>query len=187
MPCISKSDWTDAGLIASAAATWPSHDWGHWHSYAGGKLASKSTTGIPRAVQLILDQMATIPVKQLLGVDCFPDLEYLHGAGMHWLSDGLDLGLHLDTERHPVLPWKREATALVYLDTCISGGELDLTDASGRVSQRISPVANKLVLFTTPGQWHRVNKCTSNRRSICLFFWSICGDEFVGGEHATFR
>jgi hypothetical protein len=192
---IVQDKYLSRGLVEAARATWPSPDWGHWITYGSGKLASKSPYQLPRACDLILSQLAECPVGRVLyGLNSnrptiFPDLEYLHGAGLHQMLPGHDLGLHLDTERHPNKPWKREATAILYLDSmedCEHRGELDLTDASGNLEKRIEPEVNRLVVFSTPGQWHRVNKCDSMRRSICLFFWSVCSDDFVGGTRANF-
>lgn len=183
------------GLIESARATWPKESWPYWHQYENAKLASRSPyRGIfefPKAVELILAQLAEIAVAQLLfkyepaPPRLFPDVEFLHGAGMHQMKAGTSLGLHKDTDRHPSKPWKREATALLYLDDC-EGGELDLTDASGKLQKRIGPVRNRLVLFATPAQWHRVNETLGTRRSVCLFFWSICDDGFEGDRRAVF-
>jgi Rps23 Pro-64 3,4-dihydroxylase Tpa1-like proline 4-hydroxylase len=133
-----------------------------------------------------LEQLAEFPLDRLQLDRAFPDLEYLHGAGMHQLSAGESLGRHLDTERHPILPWKREATAIIYLDTPESGGELVFTSDDGYVQKEIAPKENRLVLFKTSGQWHQVNKCESTRRSICLFFWSICDETFQGNQNAKF-
>lgn len=199
MPCVVRDNYISNGLIEAARATWPREDDGRWHLYDNGKRASKSRWNIPAAVEAILLQLAEIPVKDWLdqkfccpdiSESIFPDLEYLHGAGMHQLNRGATLGLHKDTERHPTLPWCREATAILYLDAQFGdewgSGELDLTDASGNLQQRIEPMPNRLVLFSTPAQYHRVNWCKSTRRSICLFFWSVCEESFDGERRAKF-
>ena len=188
MRVLVKDNMFSEHLIEAAKATWWPKTSGHWFTYGSGKQVTHGTENIPRAVWQLLYQMADVPVDQLLGRQgppCFPDVEFLHGSGMHQLDDGQHLGAHLDTERHPTLPWKREATAILYLDSC-EGGELDLTDCSLELQKRIEPVANRLVLFSTPAQWHRVNECRSLRRSICLFFWSICNDGFSGERRAKF-
>ncbi len=161
-------------LLRAVAANWLAPDSGHWHAYENGKLATKDPARLPTAARLLLGRMAELPVEKLLGVDeTFPDLEYLHGAGLHQMNAGGDLGLHTDSERHPLLPWRREISAVLYVDDA-AGGELELwTDPAGEMTDRIEARKNRLVLFTTPGQWHRVAKCRSTRRSLCLFFWSL--------------
>jgi len=166
------------GIIRSLAATWPAATSGHWHCYANGKLATKCPSSLPQAARIVLATMTALDTRALIGVDnAFPDVEHLHGAGLHQLTAGQDLGLHLDADRHPLLPWRREASAVLYLDSC-DGGELELCDSVGNVTDRVACQPNRLVLFATPGQWHRVAKVHSVRRSLCLFFWSI-------DQHAT--
>lgn len=160
------------GLVRALAETWLPPDSGHWHIYENGKRATKSPDHLPRAATALLDIMAGLDVESLVGCDnSFPDLEYLHGAGLHQIDAGGSLGLHLDSERHPLLPWRREASVVLYLDDC-DGGEIELCDATGAAVETIPTKANRLVMFSTPGQWHRVSTAKSLRRSLCLFFWS---------------
>ena len=180
MTHIVVDNFAPLGLIRSLAATWLPADSGHWHLYDNGKRATKDAAHIPRAGRALLEQMAAIDVEAAIGVaGAFPDLEYLHGAGLHQIDAGGLLGRHLDSERHPVLPWKREASAVLYVDDC-DGGELVIGD------ERIDVVQNRLVLFSTPGQWHRVAECRSIRRSVCLFFWRI-DNRIHGRTRANFE
>lgn len=159
-------------LVRSLTATWLPAESGFWHIYDNGKIATKDPLRLPVAAHALLQRMASIPIDQHLGLtDAFADLEYLHGAGLHQMPIGGTLGLHLDSERHPSLPWRREASAVLYLED-VDGGELELCNEAHEVVERIDAKANRLVLFRTPGQWHRVAECRSVRRSLCLFFWS---------------
>ena len=165
-------NFAPSGLVRALAETWLPRDSGHWHLYDNGKRATKDPERLPQAAKELLRIMSTIDVGSLLGPDdSFPDLEFLHGAGLHQIDSGGSLGLHLDSERHPLLPWRREASVVLYLDDC-DGGELELCDANGQQIEAIETKANRLVMFATPGQWHRVNECRSIRRSLCLFYWS---------------
>src|ERR1700733_721459 len=134
-------DYAPAGLIEAARATWDTYP--YWHQYPCGKRVSKcgcfnclkdiscnELRQFPRAIEALIYQMSTLPIRRLfnLNVPVFPDLEYMHGAGMHELNAGVSLALHKDTDRHPCYQWKREETAILYLDTHDSGGELDFTD-----------------------------------------------------------
>jgi len=166
-------------LVRALAASWLPLDSGHWHLYANGKRCTKDAGRLPLVANLLLHQMAAAYIG-----DGFPDLEYRHGAGLHDMQPGASLGLHLDSERHPLRPWRREASAVLYLDDA-DGGSLEMCHADGSVIQTIDSKANRLVLFYTPGQWHRVTQCHSQRRSLCLFFWSLT-DQPTGATAATF-
>lgn len=179
------NDFAPIELVNALLATWTPAESGFWHVYNNGKRATKDPSRIPAAGRLLLNRMAGIPIQKWTNIPgIFPDLEYCHGAGMHEIPAGGDLGLHLDTERHPSLPWRREASAVLYLEDC-DGGTLDFCQEDGTLIQSIEAKQNRLAVFTTPGCWHRVSKCNSVRRSLCLFFWSV-GD---GGQAttATFR
>lgn len=170
-------DFAPVGLIRALKATWLPADSGHWHCYDNGKRATKDPSRLPVAAHALLGKMAELSIYDLLGVpDCFPDLEFLHGAGLHEMPIGGTLGTHVDSERHPLRPWCREASAVLYLDDA-DGGTLELCgDTHGGDAERVDAKANRLVMFTTPGQWHRVTECQSVRRSLCLFFWSLRTD-----------
>lgn len=182
MPALVVDDFVSSSLVRALQATWLDANSGHWHVYDNGKKASKDPCRLPVAANVILSYMASYPISSVLNIsDTFPDLEYLHGAGLHEMPSGGCLGAHLDSMHHPTKPWKREASLILYLDD-VDGGELELLDsANGNVTQSIQSKSNRLVMFPTQNQWHRVNKCNSVRRSLCLFFWSIMKE----GEEKT--
>jgi len=168
-----EQDVISKGLIEAAKATWPNQNNGQWHAYDNGKLVSKTSGIFSSAVKLIIPEM--IKWVDSLGItgESFPDIEYFHGAGLHQMGPGNYLGLHTDCEFHPLLPWKREWSIILYLDDC-EGGELDIVNEDGTVAARIPSKCNTLAMFSTPNQLHRVNETKNLRRTICLFYWSIC-------------
>lgn len=172
-------DWTDVSLIDRAIKSWPSCEWNGWHCYENGKKASKPGFRIPAACQTLIDRISDIDLGEL-----FPD-RGLHGAGLHQMEAGRKLGLHLDTERHPLYSWKREYSAILYLDNC-EGGELEFTDPSGKTLCSVVPCHNRIVLFATPSQWHRVRVTKSIRRALCVFFWSECQEVAGMASRAKF-
>lgn len=167
-------DFAPVGLIRALQATWLPESSGHWHCYDNGKRVTKDAARLPTAAKALLAKMAELPIDTILGVtEAFPDLEYLHGAGLHQMPVGGDLGLHTDSQRHPTQGWRREASAVLYVDD-VDGGALELcSDRKCTVVERVEAKANRLVVFTTPEQWHRVAECRSIRRGLCLFFWSL--------------
>ena len=189
MSLVVIDDFLSPGLLRAVAASWPQPMSPHWHAYHDQnsvKLASRSWDGMPHAAQAALAEMAKIDVDRLLGFDgSFPDLDGLNGAGLHSMSAGGKLGLHMDAECHPLRPWRRVASAVLYLDQC-EGGQLELCDTDGTVIRDIEPRFNRMALFACPGAWHRVAPCQSIRRSLCLFWWTEGQPEAVSARSATF-
>ncbi len=171
-----RDNWLPSGLLRSVAASWPDRSSTHWHSYGDRnsvKLASRSWGGIPEASRAALFELSKIDINEMLQIpDLFPDLDGLNGAGLHQMEAGGHLGLHVDAQSHPLKPWKRMASAVLYLDDC-EGGELEFCDEHGAVKTSIAPKFNRLALFACEGNWHRVAPCQSLRRSLCLFFWAM--------------
>lgn len=155
------------GLIRSAVASWPAESWPFWHRYTGDhgeKLATKDPSRLTEACRALVSLMAqrTPPDDH-----CFPDLD-LHAAGMHWIRNGGSLPLHTDAESHPLLPWTRRFSAVLFLESC-EGGELLIHDNGETKS--IEPRPNQLAIFPA-NMPHEVKKVTKgDRRTVSLFWW----------------
>ena len=118
------------------------------------------------------------------GGGMFDDTIRFHGSGIHQMQPGSSLGKHYDTIRHPTLNWKREATAILYVDDAV-GGELVMQCDDGSAAV-IKPMSGRLVFFTTPGNLHSVNRTETIRRSLSVFFWSHCEQSMQGSTSANF-
>jgi len=169
-------DWTNPEIARAAATEFPDDSWEHWHRYDDStalKFGTRDRLRIPPACLELLNQMNNISAGSLLGRDgLFPDFQY-HAGGMHLIPPGGFLGTHIDAQRHPQCGWKREASAVLFLneDWGDSGGELVL-ESSGKT---IPVEFNKLAVFRsgvdTP---HRVEQVTGQqcRKTLAVFFWS---------------
>ena len=105
-PHLILDDFAPSPMIRAAAKTWPGRCWEWWHKYDNEtalKLATMGRAPFPPAAQLLLDQMAMLDVSKLCP-DAFPDLSF-HAGGMHTLPPGGFLGLHKDSEIHPLTGW----------------------------------------------------------------------------------
>jgi hypothetical protein len=155
-------------LVSAAAANVPAADWPHWYRYSGAsgdKYATRDPGRLHASHWLLLNKMAEIEVP----TGEFPDLD-LHGAGLHWIPAGGRLPLHVDAQRHPLRPWRRTRTAILYLTAC-RGGELVLYDPGGKPIDRITPEPGILVMFPD-GIPHEVSEVVEGDRvSLALFFW----------------
>jgi hypothetical protein len=172
--------WADSETIKAIKAEWPDESWDHWHKYENGKLASKIFPNFSDRINAELQSIG----DNLKREGMFCDTIRFHGSGIHQMQPGSSLGKHYDTIRHPTLRWKREATAILYVDDAV-GGELVMQCDDGATAV-IAPKAGRLVFFTTPGNLHSVNRTETIRRSLSVFFWSYCESSTQGSTSATF-
>lgn len=173
-------DWAEPELIRAAEAEWPDDRWPFWHRYDNGKLATKDPLRFPPACAELVKRLLCLPIADLLGVEgTFGDWN-CHGGGLHALPPGGNLGLHLDSDHHPLTGWKRAANAVLYLNERWEpdwGGELELYDACrDHCVKRIAPRAGRLALFV-PGDaaWHAVapvSPAAQTRKTLAVFFWT---------------
>lgn len=165
-------NWAPDTLVRSAWMMWPPDDWPYWHRYGNGKLASKDFDRCPSPCQELLRRMLAIDVGHTLGVyGVFGDWT-LYGGGMHSMPIGSSLGMHLDSDHHPVTGWSRCANAVLTIGDACDGGEFVIDNGFDR--RTVRPNRNQLVLFE-PGDdtWHGVTPITSGRRlTLAVFFWS---------------
>lgn len=172
--------WADSETIEAIKSEWPDESWDHWHKYENGKFASKI---FPKFSARINDALQAIG-SEFNGGGMFDDTIRFHGSGIHQMQPGSSLGKHYDTIRHPTLNWKREATAILYVDDAV-GGELVMQCDDGSAAV-IKPMSGRLVFFTTPGNLHSVNRTETLRRSLSVFFWSHCEQSMQGSTSANF-
>lgn len=164
----------DCHCLVGARATVPELTWPHWHRYQGStadKYATVDASRIPAGVMRAIHQMAD-RLERLLPAGSFWDLD-LHGAGIHVLPAGGFLGRHLDAAMHPIRPWVRTTSAVLFLNRLEGpepGGELCL-EQSALV---VPPEANTAVVFDTAEEWHWVNRTAAtagDRITLALFGW----------------
>lgn len=160
-----------AELLRAALAEFPGEDWIHWHKYADEnslKYGTKDRLRIPPACWEVLRYLFAMPLGEMIGVHgSFPDVE-LHGAGLHLIPAGGRLGMHLDSDHHPLMGWKRMVSGVLFLERNI-GGELVMGN-----SRHIAPQFNRLVLFRCGNEsWHGVPIPPKvDRKTLSVFWWS---------------
>lgn len=160
-------------LLRSASASWPDTGWTGWHRYRGttaDKYGSLHASILPEACRAVVYQLA-LAVSELIG-DSFVDYD-LHAAGLHQIPPGGFLGRHLDAEFHPLRPWKRTHSIVLFLDDFEEhhGGELFLEP-----NIVIRPAFNRVAVFETENCWHQVRRTSLDapmRRTIALFAWNF--------------
>lgn len=174
-------------LVRSAAAVFPDQHWPFWHRYNGvtaNKFGSMDRVRIPQACQAVLDCMAIFAGNVLAHTRSFIDYD-LHAAGMHMIPPGGFLARHLDAERHPLRPWRRTHSIVMFLNEEWSpawGGELHIDEYGG-----IPPKFGRMVVFTTAENWHQVVPVSLKgdyRKTLALFAWE--SDKSAGGVPFAF-
>jgi len=175
-----------AAVLRSVSASWPSVDWNGWHRYKGftaDKYGLLHVSLLPEACREAIRLLA-ISVADMVE-DSFIDYD-LHAAGLHQIPPGGFLGRHQDAEKHPLRPWVRTHSIILFLDNFQKedGGSLVLEP-----DILITPEANMAVVFQTPNTWHYVQKTAETapmRRTLALFAWTeSCG--FEGATAARFE
>lgn len=186
-PRVIIDQWAPPELVRAAEAEWPDEHWPFWHRYENGKLASKDPLRYPPACAELVRRMLCLPIAELLGVEnAFGDWN-CHAAGLHAMPPGSSLGVHLDSDHHPITGWKRAANAVLYLNSEWRddwGGAFELWDATGQSClERVKPRFNRLVLFEPSDvSYHSVSKVTGpeTRKTLTVFFWRhVVGKEWM--------
>lgn len=159
-------------LLRAMQADWPGDDWPGWHCYADGKRASRMVSAAPDSIRNGLELLAIR--SPLFCEDSFPDLSF-YGAGLHEIPPNVGLGWHRDAARHPLKPWRRMETAILYLD---GGGSLIFR---GNDYATIEPSPGRSVVFLPDAdQEHSVKPSDQRRRSVAVFFYVV--DHSVEGS-----
>jgi len=186
-------------LLAACEATWPAADWPHWHRYDGRNAVKRATRDphrVTAAAWELLRRVAGLPVGRLLRLQqpSWPDFD-LHGAGMHEIPRGGRLAWHLDAEVHPARPWRRAASAVLFVNSVWGrdwGGDLQLR-GDDQSQKTIGVRPGRLVLFAAgPGRWHGVPQSldcphAETRKTLALFWWRRArAGEPAGANRATF-
>ncbi|MEM8770547.1 MAG: 2OG-Fe(II) oxygenase [Pseudomonadota bacterium] len=111
---------------------------------------------------------------------------YFLGGGFHQTTQGGHLSVHADFNVHEAMGLERRLNLLLYLNHDwkeAHGGSLELWDADMKnCAQRIVPVFNRCVVFSTTGQSFHGHPEPVNhpdgqpRRSIALYYYTATWD-----------
>ncbi len=171
-------DRFDAARISAAAAAWPADDWPHWLRYDSPlerKRTCRDKEVMPRPVRLLLFDLLHL----MIGVGAQPD-PTLYGAGMHSMSTGDHLDVHLDADRHPHTGQQRLLNTILFLSPWEPnwGGELELWPPTLDVVYRaIEPLPGRLVVFDTDdNSYHGIPQpltypAGQQRMSLAVYWW----------------
>lgn len=175
--------------------------WKEYDNYHEKKLETQGEARLGDNVSLLLYQFNSAPflafLEQLTGIKGLIPDPYFSGGGLHQIVPGGKLGIHADFSRHATLPLHRRINALIFLNRDWKeeyGGHLELWDREmTQCIQRIAPVYNRMVVFTTTdwsyhGHPHPV-RCPEgmSRKSVALYYFTVDRPEgeTIAGKQST--
>ncbi len=171
--------------------------WGEYADEREVKLALRDEGQMPephvRMLRELNGQAFVGFLRALTGIgDLVPDPDY-YGGGLHQIMPGGVLKVHADFNLHPVTRLQRRLNVLLYLNDDWDdsyGGQLELWDKGvTRAIRRISPVANRLVVFSTTSESFHGHPeplaCppSRTRRSMAWYYYARPPRHIV--EHVT--
>jgi len=203
-PHVVMDDFLRPEIAARLAREFPQPEDLAWDHYAAPGLevklgSSREETFPPVHRETIHDLNTGLFVRfleRLTGIDHLLTDPHLLGGGLHLTRAGGLLGIHADFNWHEKLQAHRRLNLLIYLTPDWKpeyGGELELWDTkASRMEQRIEPVFNRAVLFTTrsdtfhghPDPW--TAPADINRQSIAMYYYTTTRpDDEVRDPHNT--
>ena len=185
----------DASMLSDAVTEFPdskefrSRDWSRFAAKSENLKAGLNGPGLlqlPKVYKALSclnsDEFMSF-LRELLDIPSLQKDDTYRGGGLHEISPGGHLSVHLDFSKHGSM-WRR-ANCLLYLNKDWDddyGGHLELYDAKpslgGKCVKKIAPIFNRLVIFgTCKESWHghpTPLTCppTMKRRSLASYYYS---------------
>ncbi len=196
-PHVVIDNFLEPEAAQAAIAEFPPFDPERWNNYLHVNERKFSNTDPetwgPTLRQILQDLNSPRFVRyvgNLLGEDDLIEDPSLEGGGLHQSTRGGFLNIHADFTVHPHhRDWQRRANLILYLNEgweADYGGDLELwsTDMKQCV-QKVSPVANRAVIFTTDANSFHGHpepmQCPEGvaRRSLALYYYSVQDNPLV--------
>ncbi|MDB5312649.1 MAG: putative proline hydroxylase [Gemmataceae bacterium] len=182
----------DGAVLPVPADAIPPADSAVWEArYANDLEAGKRTTrhldrlhgGIAGTIAALRSRASVSGWSARLGYTVEDD-PALHGGGLHVTEPGGVLAVHLDYDRHPLVPGRRRALNLIaFLHPEWEpawGGALVLCDPMGQAVKRIEPVPGRLAAFEVGDlSYHGVEPVTgpAERVTAAVYYLSPAGTQ----------
>jgi hypothetical protein len=204
-PHIVLDDLLPAAVVAQAIAEFPALDAEQWNSYVHAnerKFADTDAVSWGPTLRAVLAELNSPQfvdlLEQLTGIDDLVPDEMLEGGGLHQSIAGGFLNIHADFTAHPRRrDWHRRVNLLLYLNETWDpgwGGELELWSSDmQRCERRITPIANRVVIFTTDLESFHGHpdpmRCPPGvaRKSLALYYFTVESDLVVRATHYRSR
>ena len=188
-PHIVIDDFLPPEILDSVLEEYPSPDkikWQKFDNKSEKKLASSSEQNMGEMTRLLLYQLNFETfinfLEKLTGIEgIIPDPHFV-GGGLHQITPGGYLKIHVDFNKHQRLKLDRRLNLLLYLNKDWKeeyGGHLELWDKEMKACRKkVLPIFNRCVIFnTTDFSYHGHPEpltCPEDRtrRSLALYYYS---------------
>jgi len=199
-PHVVIDDFLDRDVFDALRGEFPGEDADIWYKFRSGrenlKLQSQDLRGLPWGFKLLMSEVNGPDFVRFLqtmtGIDNLVPDPHLYGGGLHQTLPGGHLGMHIDYNFHNDWKLDRRLNAILYFNDDWDeewGGHLELWDQKvERCVQKIAPVPNRLVVFSTSEiSWHGhpaplATPPGVTRRSVALYYYSNGRPENERGE-----
>jgi Rps23 Pro-64 3,4-dihydroxylase Tpa1-like proline 4-hydroxylase len=188
-PHIVFDDFLPESVVDDVVAEFPSPEgetWLRFESENERKLASRQDTQLGEVTRQLMAEFNSAAfvdfLAELTGISGLVADPHFEGGGLHQIVPGGHLAVHVDFNQHPVTRLDRRLNVLLYLNRDWEpewGGALELWSRDmRRCEQRIEPLFNRLVVFsTTETSFHghpTPLACPEDRtrRSLALYYYS---------------
>ncbi|MEK9628705.1 MAG: 2OG-Fe(II) oxygenase [Nitrospinota bacterium] len=136
-------------------------------------------------------------LEELVGIpDLLSDPSFI-GGGMHNIFRTGKLGIHIDFNKHPKYGLYRRLNLLLYLNKDWKeefGGHIEFWDPSvKKCVKRISPIFNRMVIFTTTATSFHGHPDPLNcppersRKSLALYYYTVKQEKRKAPHSTVFR
>ena len=200
-PHIVFDDFFDAEVAEKVLSEFPGKNDIDWIDYYDGnqvKLANENEENIGAFTRYVLYSLNSSTflkfLEELVGIpDLLSDSSF-RGGGLHNISRGGKLGIHVDFNKHQKYDLDRRLNLLLYLNKDWEeefGGHIELWDPEMKQCvKKVLPIFNRMVIFTTTatsfhGHPDPLN-CPPDRSriSLALYYYTV-GQEERGTTHST--
>jgi hypothetical protein len=202
-PHVVIDDFLPAEIPEAVLEEFPSPDSIPWNTYRNAreqKLEASSDLHMGPHTRLLLSQLNSSVflrfLERLTGINGLVPDPHFNGGGLHQIKRGGFLKVHTDFNRHPHLNLDRRLNLLLYLNKDWReeyGGHFELWDRTmNRCHQRILPIFNRCVVFTTTDYSYHGHPdpltCPESRtrKSLALYYYTNGRPpEEVSATHST--
>lgn len=201
-PHIVFDDIFDEALLDRVLHEYENSDqsWKEFESKYEKKLQMSQDQHLSPVTRQLIHNLNSEPflrfLSEVTGIEGLISDPYLQGGGLHKIPRGGKLGVHIDFNRHGILPLYRRVNVIIYLNKDWPeeyGGELEFWDENKEgCKKKILPIFNRMAIFNTTQKSFHGHPTPLNcpedrcRRSLALYYFTAEDrGEQTSASHST--